>query len=182
VHLSDIAVRKAFLAFYLQEGGRKPRAQIWNKFTSLSPYVYDHSSANLTALNKQKMCMQNVTKSRHISKMQVYTDYDTIPYDTIRDAILTCARKPTWVRLIYRTEPTTKECKNRKKLKVENRYAQKYYYYYSRLTASFPGQPGFSLDLNETRDEISGCSGISMQTTCILLQADNHTNTSPLNF
>ena len=25
-------------------------------------------------------------------------------YDTIRDAILTCARKPTWVGLIYRTE------------------------------------------------------------------------------
>jgi len=33
-------------------------------------------------------------------------------YDTIRDAILTCARKPTWVSLIYRTEPTTKKCKN----------------------------------------------------------------------
>ena len=35
-------------------------------------------------------------------------------YDTIRDAILTCARKPTWVSLIYRTEPTTKKSKNRK--------------------------------------------------------------------
>ena len=32
----------------------------------------------------------------------------------IRDAILTCARKPTRVSLIYRTEPTTKKCKNRK--------------------------------------------------------------------
>ena len=31
--------------------------------------------------------------------------YDTIRYD--RDAILTCARKPTRVSLIYRTEPTT---------------------------------------------------------------------------
>jgi len=30
-------------------------------------------------------------------------------YDTIRDAILTCARKPTGVSLIYRTEPTTKK-------------------------------------------------------------------------
>ena len=40
--------------------------------------------------------------------------YDTIRYDTIRDAILTCARKPTWVSLIYRTKPTTKKCKNRK--------------------------------------------------------------------
>ena len=29
--------------------------------------------------------------------------YDTIRYDTIRDAILTCARKPTWVSLIHRT-------------------------------------------------------------------------------
>jgi len=28
---------------------------------------------------------------------------------TIRDAILTCARKPTRVSLIYRTEPTTKK-------------------------------------------------------------------------
>ena len=35
-------------------------------------------------------------------------------YDTIRDAILTCVRKPTWVSLIYRTQPTTKKCKNRK--------------------------------------------------------------------
>ena len=50
----------------------------WNKFTSLSPYVYDHSSANLTALNKQKICMQNDSKSRHISKMQVCTDLDVV--------------------------------------------------------------------------------------------------------
>ena len=33
---------------------------------------------------------------------------------TIRDAILTCARKPTRVSLIYRKETTTKKCKNRK--------------------------------------------------------------------
>jgi len=54
-----------------------------------------------------------------------FSTYSQVRYDTIRDAILTCARKPTWVSLIYRTEPTTKKCKNRKKLKVENRYAQK---------------------------------------------------------
>jgi len=35
-------------------------------------------------------------------------------YDTMRDAILTCARKPAWVSLIYRTEPTTKKCKTEK--------------------------------------------------------------------
>jgi len=30
-------------------------------------------------------------------------------YDTILDAILTCAQKLTEVRLIHRTEPTTKK-------------------------------------------------------------------------
>jgi len=35
----------------------------------------------------------------------------TLRYDTIQDAILTCARKLTWVSLIYHTEPTTKKCK-----------------------------------------------------------------------
>jgi len=38
---------------------------------------------------------------------------------TIRDAILTCARKPTRVSLIYRTEPTTKKCKT-EKVKTDN--------------------------------------------------------------
>ena len=42
---------------------------------------------------------------------------------TIRDAILTCARKPTCVSLIYHTEPTTKKWKTEK---VKNGYAQKY--------------------------------------------------------
>ena len=39
-------------------------------------------------------------------------------YDTIRDAILTCARKPTQVGLIYRTETTTK---NRKREKLKSK-------------------------------------------------------------
>ena len=47
----------------------------------------------------------------------------TIRYDTIRDAILTCARKPTWVGLIYRTETTTKNCKT-EKLKSKSRYVR----------------------------------------------------------
>ena len=44
-------------------------------------------------------------------------------YDTIRDAILACARKPTWVGLIYRTESTTKNCKT-EKLKSKSRYVR----------------------------------------------------------
>jgi len=42
-----------------------------------------------------------------------------IRYDTIRDAILTCAWKPTWIGLIYHTEMTTKNCKT-EKLKSKN--------------------------------------------------------------
>ena len=34
-------------------------------------------------------------------------------HDTIRDAILTCARKPTWVSLIYRTSRMTEFCCSR---------------------------------------------------------------------
>ena len=41
----------------------------------------------------------------------------------IRDAILMCARKPTSVSLIYRTETTTKNCKT-EKLNSKNRYAR----------------------------------------------------------
>ena len=34
-----------------------------------------------------------------------------LDYDTIRDSILTCNQKLTWVSLIHRTEPTTKKWK-----------------------------------------------------------------------
>ena len=40
--------------------------------------------------------------------------FPVVKYDTMRDAILTCARKPTWVSLIYRTKPTTKNVKTEK--------------------------------------------------------------------
>ena len=42
---------------------------------------------------------------------QIVVEY-FIRYDT--RCYINCARKPTWVSLIYRTEPTTKKCKNRK--------------------------------------------------------------------
>jgi len=37
-----------------------------------------------------------------------------VRHDTIRDAILTCAQKPTRVSLIYCTEPTTEKWKTEK--------------------------------------------------------------------
>ena len=57
----------------------------------------------------------------------------TIRYDTIRDAILMCARKPTWVSLIYRTQPTAKKCKNRK-TKSRKQIC-------SEITVNSPGNP-----------------------------------------
>jgi len=51
--------------------------------------------------------------------------------DTIRDAILTCARKPTWV-----TDPSTKKCKkNRKKLFKSRKQIC------SETTVNSPGNP-----------------------------------------
>jgi len=54
-------------------------------------------------------------------------------YDT-RCYILTCARKPTSVILIYRTEPTTKKCKNRKKTKSRKQIR-------SEITVNSQGNP-----------------------------------------
>ena len=43
-----------------------------------------------------------------LADVQLYTTTTIQTYDTIRDAVLTCARKPTRVSFIYRTETTTK--------------------------------------------------------------------------
>jgi len=61
-------------------------------------------------------CCQTVVGQIVHGRTHVWTQR----YDTIRDAILTCARKPTWVGLIYRTESTTKNCKT-EKLTSKNR-------------------------------------------------------------
>ena len=57
----------------------------------------------------------------------------TMRYDMIRDAMLTCARKPTRVSLTYRTEPTTKKWKT-VKLKSEQRIC-------SEVSVNSPGNP-----------------------------------------
>ena len=54
-------------------------------------------------------------QKRKLARFFCLTIYDTIRYDTIRDAILTCDRKLTSrVNLIYRTETTTKKRKTEK--------------------------------------------------------------------
>ena len=62
-----------------------------------------------TNVQQPTAAMRHFAKSpwplRHLQAMR---------YNTIRDAILTCARKPTRVSLIYRTETTTKKWKTEK--------------------------------------------------------------------
>jgi len=64
---------------------------------------------------------------KHLTKLQakwlIVSYFFLHFYNTIWDAILTCARKPTWVGLIYRTKTTTKNCKT-EKLKSKSRYVR----------------------------------------------------------
>ena len=69
-----------------------------------------------------------------VLKPDLPNPWKLLRYDTIRDAILTCARKPTWVSLIYRTEPTTEKCNNRKKTKSRKQIC-------SEITVNSPGNP-----------------------------------------
>jgi len=78
----------------------------------------------------------------------------TIRYDTIRDVILTCARKPTWVGSIYRTETTTKNCKT-EKLKSKNRYV--------RSNSKSLGNHVVS-----SEEKMKGCSGKDLQKKKVL--------------
>jgi len=66
-----------------------------------------NARANLHVIVVYLCCIMQCCSARQLVSC-------TIRYDTIRDVILTCARKPTWVSLIYHTEPTIKKCKNRK--------------------------------------------------------------------
>jgi len=59
----------------------------------------------------------------HFAEICKKCDNKRTTNDTIRDAILTCARKPIWIGLIYRTETTTKNCKTEKP-KSKSRYAR----------------------------------------------------------
>ena len=45
---------------------------------------------------------------------QPHGEWQTDRHDTMRDAILTCNQRLTWVSLIYRTVPTTKQWKTEK--------------------------------------------------------------------
>jgi len=56
---------------------------------------------------------QYAVRTRHTVWAVSVSVKDEVRYDTIWDAILTCARKPTWIGLIYHAETTTKKCKTK---------------------------------------------------------------------
>ena len=68
---------------------------------------------NLTSNRLDDVCLPSEKWQLHcvVHSTPVCVRRETIQNDTIRDAILTCARKPTWVSLIYCTEATTKKYK-----------------------------------------------------------------------
>jgi len=74
---------------------------------------------------------QDMICYRHFISHWIIVGYDEIRYDTIRDAILTCAQKPPWVGLVYSTEPTTKKWR-KEKLKRRKRIS-------SEVSAGSPG-------------------------------------------
>jgi len=79
--------------------------------SSITEYL---RTMNISTFDSTHICTFTLTK---------FSWFLTIRYNTIRDAILTCARKSTWVSLIYCTETTTKNCKT-EKLESKNRYAR----------------------------------------------------------
>jgi len=92
---------------------------LWVRTQSQFNVAYQHQSLRLTSVGVCKSLLRAHHKLNRIN--------------TIRDAILTCARKPTWVSLIYRTEPTTKKCKT-EKTKSRKQIC-------SEITVNSPGNP-----------------------------------------
>ena len=83
---------------------------------SLNAFRWRMTVAFMYAVNTPHPSYSAVSTSVWQSWLSYSIDTRNYPirYDTIRDAILTCAQKPTWVSLIYRTEPTAKKCKTEK--------------------------------------------------------------------
>ena len=90
----------------------------------LEEYLFEHDRYTNRDQAEGESCLNDVGDDNDESadnydnvKYDLDAALDTakeIRYDTIRDAILTCARKPTQVGLIYRMETTTKNCKREK--------------------------------------------------------------------
>jgi len=101
-------------------------SSLWSHFSSGIMMKFKH------CYNKNKCTKKFFEYSKYYSVTEMLlalglSSFDTVTHTiryTTRDAILPCDRKPTRVRLIYRTEQTTKKCKT-EKLKSKNGYAQK---------------------------------------------------------
>jgi len=89
------------------------------------------------------------TRNKHTANNVLWSGLRVrLRYDTIRDAILTCARKPTWIGLIYRTETTTKNCITEKP-KSKSRYVR-----------SNSKSPGNHVVSSEKKKKKKGCTAV----------------------
>ena len=91
---------------------------IFHRFHRLTTLIIHHLSLFHFRLKTFLFCSANPFHRSFLFLLQdwlhwfpgLFTDRPT----SIRDAILTCARKPIWVSLIYGTETTTEKCKTEK--------------------------------------------------------------------
>jgi len=93
-------------------------------FSEIFP-VHQGPFTSLAATDSERHMQESdrlVTQQRSLTTAYALQRKLIVRYDTIRDAILACARKPTRVTLIYRTETTANKWKT-EKLKSKNGYA-----------------------------------------------------------
>jgi len=100
---------------------------LWNQLPNFLHQPHTNLSGSnstlpitVTSCSTDSPLSSSITSSLFHSRLKNFLFLKYFPpqpfffYDTIRDAILMCARKPTWVDLIYRMETTTKIVKQKK--------------------------------------------------------------------
>ena len=104
----------------------KVRTAFWNRNRIFSNEIAENKTTS-TSTSTWKWYLSTDQVPVQVPSTTTLQTTSPIRYDTIRYemlfSILTCARKPTWVGLIYRTETTTKNCKT-EKLKSKIRYVR----------------------------------------------------------
>ena len=136
---------------------------------STSPSCRRPFTTTTTRWRQRPACLPTCTKVCRVVENPSYIHIIRIllRYDTIRDAILTCARKPTRVSLIYRTHTHTHPFNGT--LSGTTRVSR----YQKDKT---------NLDFTEARDSVWQWHQMGHMQVCISLQTDNHTSTPPLSF
>ena len=115
-HFVEIFLQNCSLSIALTSADQKPQKSLkrWQAYYSSIITLPECQRDKLWQISQTFGGRERGVDSARREGSKMPSPIDKASHDTIRDAILTCARKPTWVSLIYRTEQTTKRCKNRK--------------------------------------------------------------------